>query len=119
MRKGLAVIGVLLVVFCIATYFYIPSKLIVSEFGSAACSFPAAKRFLFEKKMWTRWQKTTTDQGENISYDIVNTYYNNLDIAIRDPKQEFKASLIVISFSSDSTGFQLIDTIQTSANPFT
>jgi effector-binding domain-containing protein len=117
MRKGLIVTGVLLVLFFAAVYLFIPSRLIVSEFGSATCSFPAAKRFVFNKGNWTHWQKTKSVDGEDLTSDIGNTFYNSLDILIRNTGEQYEASMILIPLGIDSTGFQFTDTIESSANP--
>jgi len=117
MRKAIVAIVILLVLAVAAVYIFIPSRLIVSEYGAATCSFPAAKRYVFEKPNWSKWQTDASRRGDKTSAELSNMFFNQTNIILNISGSSYETTLILIPFSLDSTGIEWRDTIMGTYNP--
>ena len=119
MRKGLLGTGILLIAVFASVYLFIPSRLIISELGSAECSLPAAKRFIFAEQNWPAWSGTDSTSTNEYRHRITNTFYSNTDIVISKDDEIYQTNLLLIPYNIDSTGIEWRDTLYSGNNPFT
>ncbi len=117
MRKVLLVICGITLLFVIGVYLLVPATLRIAEAGVVSASFPAAKRFIFEKQNWHKW--SDPESFLNHSHEITNTFFTKTDIMISNKDGQYQTSLRLIPLNIDSTGIEWEYTLPTGNNPFT
>lgn len=118
MKKVLLAFAVIVVLFVAGVYLFVPKQLRIAEAGIVTATFPAAKRFIFDRGLWSKWADTTKLE-QAYHHDITNTFFTKTDIVLSKAGESFPTSLRLIPLGNDSTGIEWEYNMQTGNNPFT
>lgn len=122
----------MLVIAVASIYIFIPDKLEVSEAGYMNIASNIVYRNLSEKSKWSNWWPEKSAIAENtngvnktayfgynqISYDVISTSINAIEILILTDGHKLSSTVLIIPLKKDSTGFHWKCVMETGFNPF-
>ncbi len=123
MKKWLVSFAVVIILMIACFYFFIPSRLIITNQITVQCTEAGTKRFVFNNVQWKNWwpgeNKDSTFTYKNDSYSLKAGYYNSAAIVIQHDGKYITSVMNVLTAGKDAVTI----TWQTDAgeykNPFT
>ena len=126
MKKVLIAVAVVVVLFFVLVYFFIPSQVEFQVAKYAVVNPTAASRVLVDESNWRKWwpepnQKQQADSEFHFnaaSFTISRQLYNAFKIDILKKNDTIHSRFSLVPTSSDTTRLQWDAVLNTSANPF-
>ncbi len=127
MKKILTVIAVLLVLFLLSTFIFIPRHLTVSKVTIVKANENAIMRNLSDYAKWKKWwpskkilqNQKTFYRYNDFTYNINRVLYRSVKVNTINGSHAFDGEIVIIPIAPDSVAVQWKSDIETSANPFT
>lgn len=122
MKKLLIAALVILVLFLVSVYVFIPSVIDISRTVVTAANTPGVYRKLQDEKTWAKAIDSANNSGSNISHNgfsfILNKgVFDDISIQLSHGNDTINTLFKCLSVNMDSTGLQWTTQIATSANP--
>ena len=127
MKKWLLGFILLLFLFFVGTYFFIPRKIVITRAVNANANQAGVFRFLSEEKNWKRWwpgeitesnDSTAMFEAGGYCFTKTGTHFNSFDFSIKKDKQTFNSLLQLFSINISNVKIVWSATINTGLNPF-
>ena len=127
MKKWLIGFILLLFLFFVGTYFFIPRKIVITRAVNANANQAGVFRFLSEEKNWKRWwpgeitesnDSTAMFEAGGYCFTKTGTHFNSFDFSIKKDKQTFNSLLQLFSINISNVKIVWSATINTGLNPF-
>ncbi|MCW3088071.1 MAG: hypothetical protein JWQ78_1457 [Sediminibacterium sp.] len=129
MKKLSLLLVALLILFCISSYLFIPSRINITSSAVMRASENSTERFALTEENWSKWWNSGQgDHGITTVPDIfavkgdifrlTEKFYKSAKINIRHGTQPLPSELVIIPLGVDSTGIQWSCSLESGANPF-
>jgi hypothetical protein len=124
MKKWIAGILIVAVLFSLATYFFIPSVLTISNIVYCKTTLNGAHRTIISTPQWKKWwinKNAATDSTFEYmgdTYQLTNAYFNGAEITIQHHNNIIKTQMRALDLPDDSVAVTWKFTMNTSINPF-
>lgn len=130
MKKLLLVLVVLLILFCISSYIFIPARIDIGSSAVMRASENGTQRFAIEEKNWPAWWSPAVEyngprKGPQDSFmangdifKLTEKLYKSAKINIQHGILQVPSELVIIPLGVDSTGIQWRCSLETGFNPF-
>ncbi len=128
MKKLFTSILILVALFLIATYIFIPAEVKYSRVVIAKTNLNSAIRFLTDESKWNKWWITDDSSGKvtsgtdfyykEYSYKINRQMQNGVSIFIKNDSKQINSILKIISLSKDNVALEWSAALPSGTNPF-
>ncbi len=124
MKKWIAGIAIIAILFLAAVYIFIPSTLTVSSIAYCKTTLPGAYRTLTSKPDWKKWWINKNSAAKNRFeykddyYTLSNLYNNGAAITILHKNENIKSDMLLLELTYDSIGVEWKFSFNASYNPF-
>ncbi|MEO8712945.1 MAG: GyrI-like domain-containing protein [Parafilimonas sp.] len=124
MKKWIAGILIVAVLFSLATYLLIPSVLTVSNIVYCKTTLHGAYRTLITKTQWEKWWVNKNVTGDSVfeymgdTYQLTDTYLNGAEVTIHHNIDTLKTEMRTLDLPDDSVAVTWKFSMNTSINPF-
>lgn len=122
MKKWLVSFAVVIVLMVISFYFFIPSRLVITNQLTVQCTEAATRRFLFNNAQWTRWWPAEKNGSsftyKNDSYSLKAGYYNSAAVVIGHDGKFIGSVLNVLSSGKNAVTITWQSDAGSYENPF-
>ena len=124
MKKWIAGIVIIAILFLAAVYIFIPSTLTVSNIVYCKATLPGTYRTLISNAKWKEWwinkdaasKNNFEYKGDN--YSLTNTYDNGAAITIQHNNESINSDIRALELVYDSVGIVWKFSFQAGLNPF-
>lgn len=129
MKKLIAYLLILLVLFTLSIYVFIPEKLTVTSSAHIATTDIGTERFLSNEANWSNWWNKLDSSSINkekkpgvfslngYDFSIKNKFYKSLEIQISNTKRSTPSKLVIVALTIDTTGVEWSTQLDAGKNP--
>lgn len=128
MKKLLLFLIVILVLFGLGVYVFIPAKLSITSTAVIKTTDIGTERFVIDEANWGKWWNYSKDSSihpapasfmvNGDAFKLIQKFYKSIDIRINHNSRELKSKLLIISLAVDSTGIEWNCDYEPGNNPF-
>ncbi|MEO7530704.1 MAG: hypothetical protein ABIS69_04810 [Sediminibacterium sp.] len=131
MKKLLLTLIIVLFVFSVFIYFFIPTNIVMVSSIVVKAPDIVAERFITTESKWSNWWNYTDTntvlhqklpvngfRKNDVAFKLINPLYKSADIQITHSGETLKGKLVIIGLAVDSTGIELKTSLHTGYNPY-
>jgi hypothetical protein len=126
MKKLLLILLVVLALFTVSLYLFIPGKITIDSSVVVKTTDVGTERFVIDDTKWPLWwnygtagdhQRGPVFTHNGYSFQPTGKFYKSIDIAIGKEKQRLHSKLLIIAMAVDSTSLQWKTELTPGSNP--
>lgn len=130
MKRIFGVLLIVILLFLISIYIFIPRNIIISKVTLINCNTEAVSRMVLYPANWQKWTSKAPSFAANspatgnlfthkgTSYQITKLLHNSIDVLIKSKNSKTNSVINILPLPADSTAVQWKTNIITGFNPF-